>query len=119
MRTRALSRFVALSLALASAAVLNSCVGDGTTLDPSGQPLPPPRITVTPDTLAVSVVEETTQWYEITITNDGGLPLRVTGVRSTEEFLGTDFDDPVEIAGGDTLPGPPAGGKSKSRSQST
>ncbi|MBZ0270337.1 hypothetical protein K8I85_19465 [bacterium] len=85
------------------AALLASCIGDGTTLGPDGVPLGPPVVAVTPSEFALSMIEATNASLEITITNEGGLPLRVDGVVSTSPLLVPDFAGPRDVASGATL----------------
>lgn len=85
------------------AALLASCTGDGTTLGPDGAPLGPPVVAVTPSQFALSLIEATNASLEITITNEGGLPLRVDDVAATSPFLVPEFAGPRELAGGATL----------------
>lgn len=87
----------ALMLALGGGAMLASCAGDGSTLDPTGRPLDPPKVEVAPDTLRISLVEETSDSLFITVTNAGGFPLEITAVTSTSPLVTPRFDPPLTV----------------------
>jgi len=89
----------ALSL-LAVTAILTSCTGDGSTLDPRGAPLGPPEVAVSPARVDLSLIEGTGKAVEITVTNAGGLPLRVESVTSSAPFLSPAFAAPVQLRSG-------------------
>jgi hypothetical protein len=78
-------------------AALSSCAGDGSTLDPMGAPLGPPRILVIPTAVSLSLVEESSLVVEVTVTNAGGLPLAVQEISSAQPFIRPRFDGPVEL----------------------
>ncbi len=59
-----------------------SCSGDGSTLDPQGNPLGPPQIQVAPGQVSLSLTQETVDTVSLTVTNVGGFPLTVLSVSS-------------------------------------
>ena len=98
-RRAAAPRLLAALVALAALAFLASCAGDGSTLDPLGQPLLPPRASVAAEGLNLNLVQDTDLEVVITIANEGGLPLRVLAVTADADFLEPFFPAEIEIAG--------------------
>ena len=71
-----------LCLLLGFAISVLSCAGDGSTLDPQGNPLGPPQIQVAPGQVSLSLTQETVDTVSVTVTNVGGFPLTVLSVSS-------------------------------------
>ncbi len=87
---------------LAATVLLASCAGDGSTLDPFGQPLPPARAIVEIAAIERSLVEGATSQVAIEVKNEGGLPLRILAVAADADFLVPSFPGPISIAAGDS-----------------
>ncbi len=87
----------AVCLPLTLLALLASCAGDGSTLDPAGRPLGPPEIRVDPADVSLSLLEKTSLTVEVTVTNAGGLPLVVERVTSEQAFIRPQFEGVAEL----------------------
>ncbi|RMF57487.1 MAG: hypothetical protein D6748_11040 [Calditrichaeota bacterium] len=78
---------VILLLTSLSMLVFYSCAGDGSTLDPLGNPLGPPKISVTPGALNVEADSGQVTSFDLKIKNVGGFPLRISSIKSQQDWL--------------------------------
>lgn len=84
--------------------VIISCAGDGSTLDPFGNPLGPPKVSVTPDKLNVEVDKGQVVSFNLKIKNVGGFPLQITKIQSGVEWIQLgEISLPVELKASDSL----------------
>ncbi|RMH81380.1 MAG: hypothetical protein D6681_18245, partial [Calditrichaeota bacterium] len=78
---------IPLLLSCAALLALVSCVGDGSTLDPLGNPLGPPQIAITPENLSLEVDSGQVANLNLEIKNTGGFPLEVQRIESQADWI--------------------------------
>ncbi|MFQ5676466.1 MAG: hypothetical protein ACE5G1_11255 [bacterium] len=91
-------RLIACLCAVISLFLLISCAGDGSTLDPLGNPLGPPRVGVSPPELKIIVEGGQTVDITLEIQNIGGKPLEVNAIEATVLWITIQaLTTPVEL----------------------
>ncbi len=86
------------------ALLMLSCAGDGSTLDPQGNPLGPARIGVNPGTINLTLDKGSVANLAIKIKNDGGFPLTITKVEVGVTWIQlASVALPIQLASGDSV----------------
>lgn len=83
---------------------LQGCAGDGSTLDPFGNPLGPPRLLVTPGAVSLTVDQGNTVDIVLKVENVGGRPLLINAIDATEAWIDVQAPSlPRELRPGETI----------------
>lgn len=81
-----------------------SCAGDGNTLDPFGNPFGPPKISVSPSPINITVDKGKVANLELIIKNVGGLDLVISQVESQQAWIQiTPPSAAIQLAAGDSV----------------
>lgn len=99
-----MKKHVVMSLLLLPLLSFQGCAGDGSTLDPLGNPLGPPRLLVTPDAVSLTVDQGNTVDIVLQVQNVGGRPLVISAVESAEAWIDLQaLSLPRELGPGETI----------------
>ncbi|MFQ5864044.1 MAG: hypothetical protein ACE5IW_02330 [bacterium] len=94
----------ALSFALLLIFFWVSCAGDGSALDPLGNPLGPPRLSVLPSRINITLEKGKMADITVQIQNVGGKPLVITAIEATVPWITLQsVTPPVELGAAETF----------------
>lgn len=98
------TKFLSLAFLAALPFLIICCAGDGSTLDPLGNPLGPAKILVNPSTINLTIDKGKVANIALKIKNSGGFPLNVTKVEADAAWIEiAPLALPIQLAAGDSV----------------